>query len=270
MRGFLGLGAFDSSLDGVFIAVASRLPGALFSRFFAGRPLGRFLRLRLFQAFLPGLEAHAGVFRFFVFATQLQYFRLGCPVVLHQRDIAGAYPGTGAALDTVKQVVLFQLFEFLALGEPEHLLRQQARRTSLGAHAAAYAGLGGWWRGQFRLSGGQQAVGGFDHGSIRCRHRESHHRPAHDHALVFPRLVSRLLQQVADGCADQYVEVLGLRHSITGNRGNPGDKWPPQYHGVMHGSGGANILADDAHVRWQSAAGHLLAGEYFYQLFLAA
>ena len=38
----------------------------------------------------------------------------------------------------------------------------------------------------------------------------------------------------------------------------------------MHGHCAANILADHAHVRGQPAAGHLLAGEYFDQLFLAA
>ena len=61
-----------------------------------------------------------------------------------------------------------------------------------------------------------------------------------------------------------------LIHTLTGDRGHSGNQRPPLHHSFEDGNSAADVLADHAHLRGQAAAGYLLAGEYFYQLFLAA
>jgi hypothetical protein len=39
-------------------------------------------------------------------------------IVVHQRDVAGAHIGAGAALDAVEQVIFLCLAEVVGLGEP--------------------------------------------------------------------------------------------------------------------------------------------------------
>ena len=45
-------------------------------------------------------------------------------VILYQRNVARADPGTGTAFDAVKQVMLFRFFVFITFTEPVKLLRQ--------------------------------------------------------------------------------------------------------------------------------------------------
>ena len=146
LRGLFGFGAVYRCLDRVFdtLTAGGRHLRTLLRGQFAGGALGFPGRFLLFNPCLARLEAHTGLLRLGVFSSQLQYFGLGGAVVLHQRNIAGAGPGTGAALDTVKQVMPLQFVEFPGLGEPEQLLRQQAGGAGLGAHATAYAGLRRW------------------------------------------------------------------------------------------------------------------------------
>ena len=60
-------------------------------------------------------------------------FGLFLAVVLHQRNIAGAYKGAGTALNAVEQVMLAGFFVFFATAEPVKLLWQQARRAGINA-----------------------------------------------------------------------------------------------------------------------------------------
>ena len=177
------------------------------------------------QAFLAGLEAHARVLGFFVFLTQLQNFGLGGAVVLHQRDIAGADPGAGAALDTVKQVVLLPVFRIPCPGQTRTSAAATGCRAGLGAHAAAYAGLGRWRRGQFRLGGGQQAVGGFDDGTSAVGTVKPIIGPPMIRRLFFPPGIPPVPAGSSWGCRS-VPRSSAAAPRLAGNRGNPGYQWP--------------------------------------------
>ena len=128
------------------------------------------------------LVAFLGLLGFRLGGTFFTDGALGVAIVLHQRNLAWAYVGTGTTLNAVEQVVLFSLVEFFSAAEPVQLLWQQLSRAGLGAHAAADTGHGGVVQRHFFFSGRQQTVGGFHHrqfgvGQGKAHHRATHHNP---------------------------------------------------------------------------------------------
>ena len=63
---------------------------------------------------------------------------------------------------------------------------------------------------------------------------------------------------------------MSLRDCITCDGGDAGNKRPAENYGLVNSHCCADILADNTHLRRQSATGHLLAGENFNQLFFTA
>ena len=76
------------------------------------------------QAFLAVLKALLGVIRFVLLQIQRTDIRLGCAVVLHQRDTAGANVRASAALNAVKQILPLELIVLFAQCKKVQLLRQ--------------------------------------------------------------------------------------------------------------------------------------------------
>ncbi|MNF59481.1 hypothetical protein D3C84_410730 [compost metagenome] len=236
----------------------------------AGLALGFFLLLGAAQALLAQLEALLGLFGLELLVFQVANFALGRTVVLHQGNARRADIGAGAAFDAVEQVVRLELLVFLADGEEVQLLRQQAGRTDLGALAAADAGHGRRrWR-QFGAGRGEQAVAGLDQRHVEVGQGETHHRPAHDQAVELAALETGKLQQFAHRGTQQRLDVHRSRQGFAGEGGDARDQRFAEHHRVVDGFAGADVLAEDADIRRQAAAGYFDAGEDLDQLLLAA
>ena len=221
------------------------------------------------QAFLTLLKALFGVFGLELLLFQLADFRFGRAVVLHQRDARRANIGTGATLDAVEQVVCLELFMLLAEGKEMQLLRQQAGRAGVGAFAATNTRqCGRRWR-QFLAGDGQQAVAGFDQRYIQRGQAKAHHRPAHDQAVEALLCQTGKGQQFANRGADQRLHIARARQRFASEGGDARDQRPAQYHGIMDGNTGADVLAEHADIGRQATGWHFFAGEDLDQLFLA-
>jgi hypothetical protein len=116
----------------------------------------------------------------------------------------------------------------------------------------------------------KQTIRGLDDRAAVLRQGYAHHRSTHDQTLFFRRLVSRLFQQVAHGRAQTHLEVTGFNRGLAGHRRDAADQRTTAADRVMHRNGSADVVAENADVRWQSPAGHLLAREYFDELFFTA
>ena len=97
---------------------------------------GRFLTL---QARLSRLESRLGFRSALLFQTNRRDLGFLLAEVLHQRNIAWAYPRARAAFDAVRQIVSGGFIVLLAFAEPVQLLRQQIGRAGVGAGATANA-----------------------------------------------------------------------------------------------------------------------------------
>ena len=73
---------------------------------------------------LFGFKADFGIRSALGFFADLNDLCFFLTVILHQRNIARADPGTGTAFNAVKQMVLFCFFVFITFTEPVELLRQ--------------------------------------------------------------------------------------------------------------------------------------------------
>ncbi len=175
-------------------------------------------------------------------------FALGGPVVLHQRNARRADIGTGAAFDTVEQVVGLQLLVLLAQGKEMQLLRQQARRAGLGTFAAAYARQGRRRGRQFFASTGEQAVGGLDQWDVDRRQSEPHHRATHDQAIELALVEAGECQQLGYRRADQCFDVHRSGERFTREGGDPRDQRAAEQHRIVDGDAGTDVLAKHADV----------------------
>ena len=110
--------------------------GRLDGGFFMPLGAGRFLTL---QARLSGLESRFGFRSALLFLANRRDLGFLLTEVLHQWNIAWAYPRARAAFDAVRQIVGGGFIVLLAFAEPVKLLRQQIGRAGVSAGAAANA-----------------------------------------------------------------------------------------------------------------------------------
>ena len=118
--------------------------------------------------------------------------------ILHQRNIAWAYPCASAAFDAVCNIVSCGFIVLLPFTEPVELLRQKIGRAGIGAGATANAAFLLRCFTHFTGRGGQKAVGDLHHRYIQPRQRKPHQRPAHNHHLVGGRAETRVAEQMTN------------------------------------------------------------------------
>ena len=136
-----------------------------------------------FESLLFGLKALLGalcLLRFLLQSTQFGFF---FPIVLHQRDAAGADPGAGAAFDAVIDMILLRLVVLSGFAVPIELLWQQTDRAGIGTLTAADAIHLLARRRQLHLAGSHQAVTDLDDRHIGMGQGKAHHGATHDNAL---------------------------------------------------------------------------------------
>ncbi len=227
----------------------------------------RFARqLLTFQSRLARLEARfrlGGALRLKIDGAQ---FRLLLAVVLHQRNIARADPGAGAALNAVVNMVGARFIVIAALAVPVELLRQQIGRAGVGARGAANTGLllvvvahfAGGWR--------ENAVGDLHHRHVKGRQGKAHQRATHNHHLTRRGGKADLVQQMADRGADAAPDVARLRNRLAGQGYNALGQRLAVNHRALHRPGGADILHQHADIGRASAVRHFHPGKNFGQL----
>ncbi len=223
-------------------------------------------RLVPLEAGLFGLEALFGALGLLGLGTGFADVVLGDLVVLHQGDLARADPGAGPALDAVEQVELLGLVVFLDPAVPVELLGQQGGRAGVGTGAAADAGLLGAWGRQLGAGGGEQAVGGLDHGHHGVGQGEAHHGPPHDDPLIRLRLQLEALQQPAYRCAEAHPGIAGLLEGVAGEGDDALDERLAVDDGTLDGEHGGDVEHHDTHVHRAAALGDLASGEQLYGL----
>ena len=170
--------------------------------------------------------------------------------VLHQRNVAWADPGAGAAFNAVGQVMGFCLVVQLAFAVPVQLLREQIRRAGIGTGAAADATFLFLFFTHFGWGRGEQTVRDFHYRNVQPRQRKAHQRAAHDHHLVAGRAKFSLFQQMAHRRTQTRPDVARTGNRLAGQR--------------------ADVLHQHADIRRASAVRNLLAGQNLRQLFCAA
>ena len=227
-------------------------------------------RLLTLEASLLGLEALLGTFGLLGLGTGLADVILGDLVVLHQGDFARADPGTGAALDTVKEVELLGLVVLLDPAVPVKLLGQQGGGAGIGAGTATDAGLFRAGGRQLGAGGGEQAVGGLDHGDHGVGQGEAHHGAPHDDPLIRLRLQLETLEQPAYRRAQTHPGIAGFLEGVAGEGDDALDERLPIDDGALDGKDGGDVEHHDAHVDRPASLGHLASGEQLYGLFGAA
>ncbi len=135
-----------------------------------------------------------------------------------------------------------RFFMIAALAIPVELLRQQLRRTGVGAGAAANAGLLFLRRSHFAGGRRQNTVGDFHNRHVEGRQGKAHQRPAHDHHLTRPRLKTDLTQQMTHRGAKTPPDVARLRNRVAGQRDHAlGDGFTINDR-TLNRPGGADVL----------------------------
>ncbi len=250
-----------------------RLNGVLI---LAGRLSSRFLmtfKARGFLSFETGLACFKARFGFggaFFFFSDGANFRFFLTEILHQRNIARADIGAGAAFDAVSQIVSSGFIVLLADAEPVKLLRQQIGRAGVSAGAATDAVLLFLRRAHLGCRGSQQAVGDFHDRHVKAGQGKAHQRPAHDHQLFAGRDKSGVLQQVAHRRADTRPDVARTAHGFACKRHHALGQRLAVNDGALDGKGGADVLHQYADVRGTTAVRHLFTGQDLGKLFRAA
>ena len=190
--------------------------------------------------------------------------------VLHQRNVAWADPGAGAAFNAVGQVMGFCLVVQLAFAVPVQLLREQIRRAGIGTGAAADATFLFLFFTHFGWGRGEQTVRDFHYRNVQPRQRKAHQRAAHDHHLVAGRAKFSLFQQMAHRRTQTRPDVARTGNRLAGQRHHALGQRLAVNHRAFHRIGGADVLHQHADIRRASAVRDLLAGENLRQLFCAA
>ena len=231
----------------------------------------RFARqLLTFQTRLACLEARfrlGGALRFKIDGAQ---FRLLLPVILHQRNIARADIGAGAALDAVVDMVGARFIVIAALAVPVKLLRQQFRRAGVGAGGATNTGLLFVVVAHFAGGGRENAVGDLHHRHVERRQGKAHQRAAHNHHLTWRGRKADLMQQMADRGADAAPDVARLRNRLAGQRHHALGERLAVDHRALHRPGGADVLHQHADIGRASAVRHFQSSKNFGELLCAA
>ena len=150
----------------------------------------RFIALK---ASLTRLKANFGLCGAFLFLRDRGDLGLLLAEVLHQRNIAWANPGAGAALNAICEIMASGFVVLLAFAEPIKLLRQKIGRAGVRAGAAADAAFFLFRLAQFARRRRQQAVGNFHYRHVEPRQGEAHQRAAHNHHRVSARAETGIL-----------------------------------------------------------------------------
>ena len=263
LGGQLGLTGLDPSQGGGHRIDAIRaLLLQLLAPGLAGLLVARLATAALgLQPLLLGFEALLGSLGLLGFLLQAAQFGLLLAIVLHQRNAAGADPGTGATLDAVIEVVLLGLVVLAGLAVPVELLRQQADRAGIGALAAADAVLFIARRRQFDLARGHQTVAGLDDGDVGVGQGKAHHGAAHDDALPGLRIELELRQQPADRGPDAHPGISRLAETLAGQGDHPADQGFILDDGLAHGEDGADVEHVDAEGQRAFTRGNLAPGQ---------
>ncbi len=231
----------------------------------------RFARqLLTLQTRLTRLEARfrlGGALRLKIDSAQ---FRLLLPVVLHQRNIARADIGAGAALDAVVDMVGARFIVIAALAVPVKLLRQQFRRTGVGAGGAANTGLFFLVIAHFAGGRRENTVGDFHHRHVKRRQGKAHQRAAHNHHLTRRGGKADLMQQMTDGGTDAAPDVARLRNRLAGQGHHALGQRLAVDHRALHRPSGADVLHQHADIGRASAVRHFQSGKNFGELLRAA
>ncbi len=162
----------------------------------------------LLARFKTGLRLH-GAFRFQVDSAKLCFL---LTVILHQRNVAGADPGTGSAFNAVGNVVLPRLIVIASTAVPVKLLWQQGGRTGIGTGTTTDAGFFALLFARFAGGRGQNTVGDLHHRHIQRWQGKAHQRAAHHHHLTAGWGKVCAAQQMADWCANSAPDVARLAH----------------------------------------------------------
>ena len=168
------------------------------------------------QTRLACFKTGFGFRRTLLFQTNLRDLGLLLTEVLHQRNIARADPGAGAALNAVGQVVGRGLVVLLAFAKPVQLLRQQIGRAGIGAGATANAALFLFRFAHFAGRRGQQTVGNFDHRHVEPRQGKAHQRAAHNHHRLSAGAKTGIIQKMAHRRAQPGPDVARARNRFPG------------------------------------------------------
>ena len=147
--------------------------------------LGFSFQTLLLKSFFLGGKALFGSLR--LFRLQIQALQLGFfdAIILHQRDMAWAYPGTGSTLYTIIQVIFTGLFMLACLTVPVELLWQEIDRAGISTLATTDAvtllitGL------QLAVTGGHDAIADLYNGHIGMGQGKAHHGATHYDALAW-------------------------------------------------------------------------------------
>ena len=150
----------------------------------------RFIAL---QASLTRLKANFGLRGAFLFLRDRGDLGFLLAEVLHQRNIAWANPGAGAALNAICEIMAGGFVVLLAFAEPIKLLRQKIGRAGVRTGAAADAAFFLFRLAHFARRRRQQAVGNFHDRHVEPRQGESHQRAAHNHHRVSARAETGIL-----------------------------------------------------------------------------
>ena len=150
----------------------------------------RFIAL---QASLTRLKANFGLRGAFLFLRDRGDLGFLLAEVLHQRNIAWANPGAGAALNAICEIMAGGFVVLLAFAEPIKLLRQKIGRAGVRTGAAADAAFFLFRLAHFARRRRQQAVGNFHDRHVEPRQGEAHQRAAHNHHRVSARAETGIL-----------------------------------------------------------------------------
>ncbi|RMN20144.1 hypothetical protein ALQ63_04087 [Serratia plymuthica] len=261
-RGIFTAHARQSGLNGILIVIGQFDRGflvAFFTRqFFAfqSRQLGFITRL-----------GFGGACGFLIDGFDLGLF---LAVILHQRNIAWADKGAGAAFNAVEQVMIAGFFVFFAAAEPVKLLRQQARRAGVDAQTAADTGLFRLLRRHFVNRRGQNAVADFNDRHVKGGQGKAHERAAHHHHLLRLRLEAGKIQQMLHRRADARPQITRLAERIAGQGHYALDQRFAIDNGTLDGESGADVLHQHADGGRVLAVRHFLAEQDLGELFGAA
>ncbi len=195
-----------------------------------------------FKARLSGFKPcfrFSGSFFFLANGVNLGFF---LAEILHQRNIAWAYPGAGTAFNAVGDIVGRCFVVLLPFTEPIKLLWQEIRRTGIGACATANAAFLFRRFTHFTGRGGQKTVGNLHHRDIQPWQRKPHQRSAHNHHLVGGRAEARVVEQMTNRRAQTRPDVARTADGFTGKRHDTfGDRLTVNYC-TFNCIGGSDVL----------------------------
>ena len=151
-----------------------------------------------FKARLSGFKSRFCFSCTFFFLTNGVNLGFFLTEILHQWNVAWAYPGAGTAFNAVGDIVGRGFVVLLPFTEPIELLWQEIGRAGIGASATANTAFLFWRFTHFTSRRCQKTVGYLDHRYIQPWQRKAHQRSTHNHHLVGGRTKARVVEQMTN------------------------------------------------------------------------